>query len=558
VLTFPYSETFYNSEQFRGRILHFIENPRMQLDLIFNRFSRDPDNSMKKNTVQLDLQRLRKISVSGDGFPVSCQVIPFPNLDVGEISLRGIKIKDLTYFSNVKNVCFSSGEKIDFALLQHIEKGIFRATKCANYDSLCNLQSLEISHCDTITDVSCFANIPDLNLTSCDNINDVSPLSRVHTLDLSWCRGITDVSPLRNVHILILDFCFNITDISGLENVYSLSFRKFQGKNVSGLRNVVVLDIADAENVSNISALHSVRVLVITGCLKIKKLAGLTSLKALTIDNGNKITSGNETFQQLVKLDITIQVEDEEPRKAKLWEDFDMLTTLSNLKHLVVTGFTTLTEFPSMENLVSLELCDCKWLSTLIFPALPLLESLTISQCHALESVHLLGDAVLKFSLEKFVLDFNPAMTRVQIDRRVSRCTIVDSSELKVIELHQQIGYLRCPLENGLERIVNQSWVVYLNLEKYGVVSRPPVLDKEKDELMFEKAVKNELSSCVEEDDEEDGGNDDDEEHDDEEEEEEEDGSGAESNDDDDDENESDSVSDDEEDSDSSSSGEDN
>jgi hypothetical protein len=137
--------------------------------------------------------------------------------------------------------------------------------------------------------------------------------------------------------------------------------------------------------------------------------------------------------------------------------------------------------------------------------------------CHCLESVHLLGDAGLKFSLEKLILDFNPAITRVRIDRKVSRCTIVESRGLEVIELHQQVGYLRCPLE----RIVNQSWVAYLIVEKYGVVCRPPVLDKEKDELIFENAVKSERSSCVEEEDEDDDDNDENEEEEEEEEEEE-------------------------------------
>jgi hypothetical protein len=69
----------------------------------------------------------------------------------------------------------------------------------------------------------------------------------------------------------------------------------------------------------------------------------------------------------------------------------------------------------------------------------------------------------------------------------------------------------RCGFEIQ-SRIVNQSWVAYLIVEKYGVVSRPPVLDKEKDELIFENAVKSERSSCVEAEDEDDDDNDENEE----------------------------------------------
>jgi hypothetical protein len=364
VLTFPYSETFYNSKEFRDRILCTIENPRLQLDLIFNKFSPHPGNtknSVRPKTVRIELKRvnnMRKLSLRSPGFPITCSITPFPNLDVGEISLTGIKVKDLKSFSNVKNVSFSAdrsmhGVKIDLAPLQHLEKGFFTVTKCVNHAKLANLQSLAISNCESITNVSCFANIPVLDLHGCDKIKDVSPLSRVHTLDLNSCEGIKNVSSLKNVHKLILDFCDNVKDISGLENVSWLSFRMFQGKNVSGLKNVVFLDIADAENVTSVSALPALRELNISGCQKLKDLTALPNLKELTISNENKITSVKEILQQLVKLDMTFQLFGDNdsntvpgPKEIKPWENFDMLTTLPNLKHLVVTGFNVLAETP--------------------------------------------------------------------------------------------------------------------------------------------------------------------------------------------------------------------
>jgi ribosomal protein L12E/L44/L45/RPP1/RPP2 len=76
---------------------------------------------------------------------------------------------------------------------------------------------------------------------------------------------------------------------------------------------------------------------------------------------------------------------------------------------------------------------------------------------------------------------------------------------------------------------VNPSWVFSLNMENSGVVSRPQVLDKEKDELIFEnsvKRVKKQRGSSDSEDDEDEDdddeedeeGDEDDEEEDDEEE----------------------------------------
>jgi hypothetical protein len=62
VLKFPQSEMFYNSQEFRERILHSIENPRLQLDLLFNCLTA---GSIRVEIEKIDLNRLnhiRKIS----------------------------------------------------------------------------------------------------------------------------------------------------------------------------------------------------------------------------------------------------------------------------------------------------------------------------------------------------------------------------------------------------------------------------------------------------------------------------------------------------------------
>jgi hypothetical protein len=133
-----------------------------------------------------------------------------------------------------------------------------------HYYLLSHLKRLQIVTCPSITDVSCFRNIPDLTLIECSEITDVSNLANVRVLDLSFCPGIRDVSSLgkvhsltltgcssiedvsalRNVHKLDLSYCSRIRDISSLSNVYSLKLQDFQGSDVSGLVNVVVLDIS--------------------------------------------------------------------------------------------------------------------------------------------------------------------------------------------------------------------------------------------------------------------------------------------------------------------------
>jgi hypothetical protein len=151
---------------------------------------------------------------------------------VEEIVFDGFESNVLSSLSNVKNASYVAmkGVSIDLAPFQHIEKGAFCVTRRVNYHLLTKLQSLTLSDCQSVTDVSCFQNIPDLDLHYCRNITDVSPLSRVHTLNLSCCDGFTDVSSLRNVHTLVLNYCENLMNISGLENVYSLSFCGFRGR----------------------------------------------------------------------------------------------------------------------------------------------------------------------------------------------------------------------------------------------------------------------------------------------------------------------------------------
>jgi hypothetical protein len=74
------------------------------------------------------------------------------------------------FYSNIKSVTINESYgngNLDFGLFQNIEKGCFKlsfGTSAINHHLLCNLTSLDLLFCLSITDVSCFQNIPHLTL----------------------------------------------------------------------------------------------------------------------------------------------------------------------------------------------------------------------------------------------------------------------------------------------------------------------------------------------------------------------------------------------------------
>jgi Leucine-rich repeat (LRR) protein len=489
-LTYPQVEDFQNLPEFREKILSMIENPRRQLDLIFT----DLDDCMRyiPDKPQIDLNSLnyvRKIVVKFSELRRCAITFPTTVLDVEEIILCSSKVKDLSFLSSIKSVSFDpqNGRKYDLAPLQTIENGIFELDTCVNYQLLGNLKSLQISS-PSIKDVGCFQNIPVLELSMCPELTDVSTLGRVHNLNLSVCEKINDVSALKNVHTLDLSDCMRVKDLSALGGVYSLKIQDFQGNDVSGLKNVVILNLFGARKVTNISMLESVRVLDIQQCTKIQTLAGLVNLQELTIDRQNKITTGNEIFQQLKKLHVSCYPLDragELRLKQKFWEDPQFLVSLTNLQDLTISYSQSLREIPFIAGMRSLALYDCDHIRTLSVPALPSLGSLSIWRCNDLKSLHLAGNPLLKYPLYSLKVMDCVELKKFQIDRKVFMCKINGCRMLNVIELHQQIAHFRFDSDSkSLERIVNQSWIVCPDL--YLKEHPRPVLNRGKDELTLE------------------------------------------------------------------------
>jgi hypothetical protein len=79
-----------------------------------------------------------------------------------------------------------------------------------------------------------------------------------------------------------------------------LLFYGFRGTDLSGLKNIAILNILGADFVTNITMLHTLQVLDIVQCPGITSLSGLPKLRELWISEPGrqKISSGMEVFSR--------------------------------------------------------------------------------------------------------------------------------------------------------------------------------------------------------------------------------------------------------------------
>jgi hypothetical protein len=496
------AERFYKSLDFRDKIYGMMKNPRLQLDLIFSARKAKPP-------LTIDLQRinsnLRKVEI------LDYSIIP-SNMDVDEVSLYGSKIPDLSCFSHVNYLSVLSKKlnkaPVDVLSLQNLDKLRFiDIANISNYVSLAKLKSLTLFRCESIIDVSCFKNIPQLTLTSCQGIFDVSSLGNVRQLDLSACKNIRDVSALGRVHTLTLSGCENITDLSALEWVHTLRFTQFNGSDVSGLRNIVVLDVNSSPNIADISMLHTVKELNIESCPKIKSLTGLKKLRDITIGSQTEFTSGREIFQQLVKLEMnhaeafSFQTESTD---HVLWQDSEFFLSLTrNLRSLSIACSDSLVEFPKIHNgLCSLTISYCVHFKTL--PGLPpSLSYLEIEGCENLKYLCICKDddsdeTAWKYPLYEVKVNECHELRRIYFIRAVFRCSITNCDRLRVVELVPQMAHLKIVQAESFEEITNYSQVVSLTGD---YTKENAYVDDDDDILLFGKARNEGESDDDEEDD---------------------------------------------------------
>jgi hypothetical protein len=316
-LQWIYADRFLRSSKFRERILSTINDSEKQIDLVFTASKYEPPNP---ENIKLHLKEsyapVRKIILNDKAF-VSCSVkcselyvrhghrfehyilhSSLVFIDAGNSYFDHISAEHFLVCSSLHTLSLHCRYLHDYRKLKRVKlkdcKSItdvscFRNVQslslisCPNLEfdtTLQNLDDLEVRDCNSIEDISVFRNIHRLKI-EVYRVTDVSVLQNVHYLDLGYCFNIVDVSALGNVHSLILNDCELVLDLSALNNVYSLEYHNFHGSDVSGLKNVVHLDLFNSQNISNISMLKTVVFLNIHSCPKIASLSGLNNLKEL-------------------------------------------------------------------------------------------------------------------------------------------------------------------------------------------------------------------------------------------------------------------------------------
>jgi hypothetical protein len=258
-LTVKYSMHFFKTAAFRYLVLETVNIPSLQLsiNLQFNRNS--------QNWVDLSiLPELKRIEI--DGSPVT-SVFTNPEICYNEILFTGRNLRTINKpFQNVRklSIISRSSAVIDLSLflnlevlklygmtvkncraMPHLKKASFES--CEGFDGnlswLETVKYLSFDHISEIEDVTPLKESSTLKFKSCRNIYDVSSLGNVRELTFEDCRGISDVSQLGSVRALYIDWCVGIENISALNSVRKLSLHSFEGRDISSLLNVMILDL---------------------------------------------------------------------------------------------------------------------------------------------------------------------------------------------------------------------------------------------------------------------------------------------------------------------------
>lgn len=90
--------------------------------------------------------------------------------------------------------------------------------------------SINLDHCNTISDFSPFGNVHTLDISFCNGVSDISALGNVHTLHISGCQGISDVSGLGNVHTLDMMVCDGVRDVRYVGYIQSIYLKAYSKK----------------------------------------------------------------------------------------------------------------------------------------------------------------------------------------------------------------------------------------------------------------------------------------------------------------------------------------
>jgi hypothetical protein len=499
-LNWNYADRFLRTSKIRERILSTINNSQTQLDL---NFPFPQWETLRPRTTKLRFTKgsvqVRKL-ILDDWAIVSCDVI------CSELYLQTQnRFETLPLHSNLVIIdaskhYFAELVANDLLVCSSLKRLSLFCRNLHNYhvvSSLTNLQKLALKNCHSVTDMTCFGNIPTLSLYrcpncevaslqnvhelelrscesiedvfvlkdfhclklgGCENVSDVSALGNVHYLDLSSCQNIVDVSALGNVHSLILNDCDKVLDLSALNNVYYLEFQYFKGNDVSGLKNVVHLDLFNSQNISDISMLKTVVFLNIHSYPKITSLSGLDNLKDLVFST-IKPFQGETILFQLRKAVLFSCVDENEIYLESGWvRNVRDLEFHGRMGPSIFFAFGWTSDLFSLTTSLTLE--NCQNFSCF---SLPCLNCLKLRNCKFGREI---------FSLEDDPRNPNPSpihrveiencskLLKIEVSRKVFNMKVVNCRRLCYFEVKSQIAHLKIEGSPSLRGIAGYSNLV--------------------------------------------------------------------------------------------------
>jgi hypothetical protein len=153
----------------------------------------------------------------------NCVSYGYKNLILISKYWNNIKLGIKLHNSDIEYLLFNRLN--DFANVYHLNMSVSIIASAPLFQ---NLQSVNLSYCKFLTDISALNNIHTVNLRGCSKLQDISPLSNSYNINISHCFEVKHIQPLYHVSIINIAYCYKITDIFRLCHAKQLTISKIQ------------------------------------------------------------------------------------------------------------------------------------------------------------------------------------------------------------------------------------------------------------------------------------------------------------------------------------------
>jgi Leucine-rich repeat (LRR) protein len=348
-------------------------------------------------------------------------------------------------------------------------------TDISGLSGLTNLRTLNLSECKSLTDISILStlvNLNSLNLRYCELLTDISGLSglvNLQTLDLGGCSSLTDISNiygLLNLQTLDLGFCGSAINIDGSRDTswkwWKSIISKTQNGGLSSLINLQSLDLSNCTSLTDLnvlSGLLNLQSLNLSWCppkTDISGLSGLLNLRTLDLSSCGSLTdiSSLSGLVNLRTLDLS---------SCGSLTDISILSTLVNLNSLNLRYCELLTDISGLAELVNLQNLDlrkCVFLTNLSgLSGLINLQTLFLGDCRRIKSFSPLRKCLALKELDESIIhpvEHTELLCFLAVQRKDASYISENSNKwLKEIELalghkHSIAMDLACSLARGI------------------------------------------------------------------------------------------------------------